>query len=216
MTHPEHPEHPAPTATPAEAWEARYREAPQRWSGRANATLVEALEALAPGRALELGCGEGADAVWLAGRGWRVDAVDISPTAVERARAAAEAAGVADRVTFTAADLEQLEPEPGYDLVYAAFLHSREPLSRTAILRRASAAVAPGGHLVLLSHAAPPPWSGLAGHDHAMLDAAGELAALDLGAGWTPVQVENRDRAVTAPDGTPATLEDALVVVRRD
>ncbi|MYW72647.1 class I SAM-dependent methyltransferase, partial [Pseudonocardia sp. SID8383] len=64
-------------------WDAHYDTRPQIWSGDANAALVAEAADLPPGRALDVGCGEGGDAVWLAARGWRVDAVDVSPVAVE-------------------------------------------------------------------------------------------------------------------------------------
>jgi 2-polyprenyl-3-methyl-5-hydroxy-6-metoxy-1,4-benzoquinol methylase len=73
--------------SPAEAWEFRYAQTSQRWSGLPNATLVDLVASLTPGRAVDLGCGEGADAIWLARQGWRVLGVDISPTAVARAPA---------------------------------------------------------------------------------------------------------------------------------
>lgn len=213
MTHDHAPEHPA---TPAEAWELRYAETPKRWSGQPNTTLVDLVGGLAPGRAVDLGCGEGADAIWLARQGWRVTGVDISPTAVGRARAAATEAGLsADDVDFVAHDLSTWEPEGEVDLVTASFLHSREELPRTAILRRAAARVVPGGHVAIVSHAAPPPGSEHAHHDELLLDAQGEVAALDLGEGWEVVVAEHRERVVVSPDGTPATLEDVAVLVRR-
>jgi 2-polyprenyl-3-methyl-5-hydroxy-6-metoxy-1,4-benzoquinol methylase len=80
-------------------WEEHYGAAERIWSGRANATLVDVVQDLPPGTALDLGCGEGGDAVWLALRGWQVTAVDVSRTALQRAGRHADEAGVADRVT---------------------------------------------------------------------------------------------------------------------
>jgi methylase of polypeptide subunit release factors len=94
------------------------------WSGRANATLVDVVQDLPPGTALDLGCGEGGDAVWLALRGWQVTAVDVSPTALRRAGEHAAQAGVADRVTTERHELGRSFPDGTYDLVCAAFLHS--------------------------------------------------------------------------------------------
>jgi trans-aconitate methyltransferase len=201
--------------TPAEAWEFRYSEQPQRWSGNPNATLVDIVEGLTPGRAIDLGCGEGADAIWLARQGWQVLGVDISPTAVTRARGAALEAGVDGRATFEAHDLATWEPDGEIDLVTASFFHSREELPRTEILRRAAAHVAPGGHLAIVSHLAPPPWSEHAHHDEQLLDAEGEVAALGLGDDWEVVLAEHRERVVSAPDGESAHLEDVAVLLRR-
>jgi trans-aconitate methyltransferase len=204
-----------PSVTPAEAWEFRYREQPQRWSGNPNATLVDVVGDLTPGRAVDLGCGEGADAIWLARQGWRVLGVDISSTAVARARAAAVEAGVDERATFEAHDLSTWEPEGEIDLVTASFFHSREELPRTEILRRVVAHVAPGGHVAIVSHLAPPPWSEHTHHDEALLDADGEVAALALGDGWEVVLAEHRERSVTAPSGDPGTLVDVVVLLHR-
>ena len=201
--------------TPAEAWEFRYAEQPQRWSGNPNATLVDLVGGLTPGRALDLGSGEGGDAVWLARQGWQVTGVDISPTAAARARGAAIEAGVDDRTRFEAHDLSTWEPDGPYDLVTASFFHSREELPRTEILRRAAGHVAPGGHLAIVSHAAPPPWSEHHDHDDDLLDADGEIAALGLGEGWEVVVAEHRTRAATSPGGEAAHLEDVAVLLRR-
>jgi trans-aconitate methyltransferase len=208
-------EHDASPVSPAEAWEFRYAESPQRWSGNPNATLVDVVAPLAPARAVDLGCGEGADAIWLARQGWTVLGVDISPTAVTRAHGAAVEAGVDDRATFEAHDLSTWEPEGEIDLVTASFFHSREDLPRTDILRRVAAHVAPGGHLAIVSHAAPPPWSEHAHLEEQLLDAEGEVAALALGDDWEVVLAEHRERSATAPDGEAAHLEDVAVLLRR-
>src|SRR2546430_3498329 len=103
-----------------EAWEERYRAEPALWSGRPNPQLVVAARSLEPGRALDVGCGEGADAIWLAGRGWEVTAVDISTVALERA--VAHSAGTP--VTWVHADLRDEPPrEKAFDLVSAQDPH---------------------------------------------------------------------------------------------
>ena len=201
--------------SPAEAWELRYSESPKRWSGDPNPTLVDLVGGLTPGRAIDLGCGEGADAVWLARQGWHVTGVDISPTAVARARAVATEAGLSDAdIRFVAHDLATWEPDGDVDLVTASFLHSREELPRTDILRRAAAHVAPGGHLAIVSHAAPPPGAEHAHHDELLLDAAGEVAALGLGDDWEVVVAEHRER-VTVSASAPQHVEDVAVLLRR-
>jgi 2-polyprenyl-3-methyl-5-hydroxy-6-metoxy-1,4-benzoquinol methylase len=213
VSHDEPAPHPV---TPAEAWEFRYAQSPQRWSGSPNATLVHVVSRLTPGRAVDLGCGEGADAVWLARQGWTVLGVDISPTAIARARGAATEAGLtSEQARFEAHDLSTWEPEGEVDLVTASFFHSREELPRADILRRAAAHVAPGGHVAIVSHAAPPPWSEHAHHDELLLDADGEVAALELDENWQVIVAEHRERVTVGPDGTPATLEDVAVLLRR-
>lgn len=111
----------------AQYWDEKYRSTDQLFSGAPNAVLVAEVAELAPGHALDLGCGEGADAHWLARHGWRVTAVDIAPTALRRAAEAAPE--LADQVTWTAADITRTPPAPRtYDLVSAHYF----PLPRTA------------------------------------------------------------------------------------
>ncbi|MGC3993420.1 MAG: class I SAM-dependent methyltransferase [Propionicimonas sp.] len=204
--------------TATEFWDQRYASRAQVWSGRANQVLADVAADLAPGRALDLGCGEGGDALWLASRGWIVAAVDISTIAVERGRAAAVVAGLpSDRITWLARDLAEGVPDGPFDLVSASFLQSPVELAREEILRGAAAAVAPGGHLLVVSHAAPPPWATqLDGHHHVFPTPASDLAALDLAEGeWDVVAAEVRGRSATGPDGESATLDDTVVLVRR-
>lgn len=217
---------------PADFWEERYATAERVWSGRVNRVLSEVAATLTPGRALDLGCGEGADVVWLARHGWDATGIDISPTAIRRATEAARAAGVdAGRIRFVAADLATL-PEGTYDLVTASFLHSPVELPREAILRRAAERVAPGGHLLITSHAAPPPWARAheadahradahrcdddPGDGHRFLGPDEQLRQLALdGEAWDVVVAETRAREATEPDGQTATLEDVVILARR-
>lgn len=208
-------------AEPAEFWEHRYRterrEAGRVWSGRVNAAVAQEVDGLLAGRALDLGCGEGADAVWLAERGWRVTGVDISATALSVAEAAAAEAGVTDRVEWVRTDLADWRPEGEFDLVTASFLHSPVELDRERILRRAAAAVAPGGTLLVVGHAAFPPGSAHGHGDAPPLPSAEEvLAALELPDGWRVETCEQRDRVATGRDGHPVTLVDSVLRVRRD
>lgn len=138
---------------PAEFWDHCYAEAGDvMWSGNPNGTVEAELADLDPGRALDVGCGEGADALWLARRGWDVTAVDVSAVAIERAKAAANAAGMDGAVTWQATDVLIDPPEPrAYDLVvmmYPAFHH---PVSSETLWAVADA-VAPGGTLLAVHH----------------------------------------------------------------
>ena len=110
-----------------EHWEQHYGERERIWSGRVNVQFADVVGDLTPGRALDLGCGEGADSVWLAERGWTVVAVDISDTALGRAREAASVRGVADRIEFVQRDLSEGLPEGSFDLISSQFLHSKVP-----------------------------------------------------------------------------------------
>ena len=149
-----------------QAWEEHYGERERVWSGRVNVRLAEVVEAMTPGRALDPGCGEGADAVWLAERGWHVTAVDVSQTALDRAAAEATAHNVADRIDFQRRELTDSFPVGQFDLVSVQFLHSTVPMDRARLLRRAADSVAPGGTLLIVDHAAAPPWASKLLHDH--------------------------------------------------
>lgn len=213
---------------PTEFWEQRYGERAQIWSGRPNQALVDTvgddgvLVGVTPGHALDLGSGEGGDAIWLAERGWHVTAVDISTTATNRAIAAADARGICrgpglGEITWTIADLAGWHPSGSYDLVVACFLHSPVALPRRAVVQRVAAAIVPGGHLLVVGHEAPPPWATLHDHaDHDFRTAQEDLADLELDPGqWTTVVCESRHREAIGPDGEPAKLDDAVIVLRR-
>ncbi|WP_452299647.1 methyltransferase domain-containing protein [Micromonospora krabiensis] len=201
-----------------DAWEERYRSRTSVWSGRPNPQLVAEATPLPPGRALDVGCGEGADAVWLAERGWRVTAVDIATAALERAAAHADAAGpqVAARIDWTHADLRESPPtDGGYDLVSAQFMHLPAD-ERRVLFARLADAVAPGGTLLVVGHH-PRDLRTTARRMHfpEMMYTAEEVAAqLDPGR-WQVTTVEARPRAVTDPDGRDVTVHDAVLVARR-
>ena len=199
-----------------QVWEEHYGERVRVWSGRVNARLAELAEPLAPGRALDLGCGEGGDAVWLAEHGWRVTAVDISQTALDRAAEEARSRNVVDRIDFQRRDLTEEFPDGEFDLVSAQFLHSKLPWDRAALLRRAAAAVVPGGTLLVVDHAGPPPWASKL-HDHPEFPSADEVVeSLELDAAqWDRVQVEELEREATGPDGQTGHLSDNVMVLRR-
>ena len=200
-------------------WEEHYGSKPQVWSGRVNTHLAEVAGQLPAGRALDLGCGEGADAIWLAEHGWTVVAVDVSNTALERLRAQAAARGVADRIDARRHDLDhdmdQGLPDGSFDLVSAQFLHSTVAMDRGGILRAASEAVAVGGSLLIVDHAAAPPWATKMAH-HEFPAAEAVLAGLDLDpARWQRVRVGSVERAARGPDGQDAVVLDNIMWLRR-
>ena len=199
-----------------EHWEEHYGERDRVWSGRVNAAFAEIVDPLKPGTALDLGCGEGGDAMWLAEHGWRVVAVDISETALKRAAEDADARGVGDRIEFRAHDLSKGFPEGAFDLVSAQFLHSTLPLDRTRIFRRAADVIRPGGLLLIVDHGGAPPWASKLHHHHEFPGADEVVAALDLPeARWERVRVESVEREATGPNGEPGTLVDNVIVLRR-
>lgn len=207
------------TMTPQEFWEDRYAGTDQVWSGRVNQVLIDVTEDLTPGRALDLGCGEGGDAVWLARNGWTVTGVDLSPTALARGRAAATAACLSsDQLRLVPADLATWTTEETYDLVTASFLQSWPvEIPRDEILRRATSFVAPGGLLLVVAHAAAPSWAPAdMVHGAHFPQPDEDLAALAVGTNWTVLAAETRERAVTSPDGESATILDSVVLVRRE
>lgn len=210
--------HDAAGADAAAYWEERYAGAGPVWSGRVNTVLATVAATLPAGTALDLGCGEGGDAVWLAEQGWTVTAVDISPTAIARGEAAARDRGLGpDRLRFVTADLATFGTDASFSLITACFLHSPGMLDRVAVLRRAAGFVEPGGHLLLISHAAPPPWATrLHEHRAELLPPGQDLARLALDpTAWETVICEVRRREAVGPDGTAAALDDGVILLRR-
>ena len=131
-------------------WDERYRGATRLWTERPNQLLVEEISGLKPGRALDLGAGEGRNAVWLAEQGWQVTAIDFSGVALERGAEAAKRAGV--HVEFLQADVTKYTPgTAAFDLVVILYLHL-SPAARRGVLERAATALRPGGRLLVVGH----------------------------------------------------------------
>ncbi|WP_018760806.1 class I SAM-dependent methyltransferase [Arthrobacter sp. 135MFCol5.1] len=214
---------------PGAVWDERYRSKARLWSGKPNPQLVHEAGGLRPGKALELGCGEGADAIWLARQGWSVTAVDVSAVALERAHSheLAELAresvntssgDIRSRITWQQADLTTWLPEGSYDLVTSQFLHSRE-LDWRVPLRAAAAAVKPGGTLLVVGHHPDrlPPW-GNDHHQHLDMFYTGDQLVRELalgGPGWQLEVLTSRARPVTGPDGQEATIADVVLRATR-
>jgi thioredoxin reductase len=211
--------HLAATMFEEEAWEERYRSKPAVWSGRPNPQLIAEAADLPPGRALDVGCGEGADAVWLAERGWRVTAVDIAATALERAAAHAESVGgdVAARIEWARADLRVQPPaEAAYDLVSAQYMLHLPVDDRRELCARLAAAVAPGGTLLIVGHH-PSDLRTTARRMHfpEMMFTGEELAATLDPASWEVRAADARPRTGTDHDGRECVTQDAVLVARR-
>lgn len=193
-------------------WEARYRDGSPTSSGRPGAALRAFSELLTPGRALELGCGKGDDAVWLAAQGWTVTAVEISPTALDYAAANAKRAGVAERIAFERHNLAETFPQGHFDLVTASFLAAAP---REVVFPKVAAAVAPGGHLLIVDHATPLPWRKTP-PDRKFPTPAETLATLSIDENdWRHVHAGVFERQATSPEGETATVKDSVVFLER-
>jgi len=133
-----------------EHWNRKYAEKEQLWAAEPNRTFAEEAAGLTPGRGLDLACGEGRHAVWLARLGWRVTAVDFSEVAIEKGRARAAREEV--EIDFRSDDLLDFEPEQHvFDLVLVLFLQLPAD-ERRLVLGRATTALAPGGTFLLVGH----------------------------------------------------------------
>jgi SAM-dependent methyltransferase len=184
-------------------WDARYGATDATdlvWSAEPNRFLVAETEHLPPGRALDLACGEGRNAIWLARRGWTVTGVDFSAVALEKARRRADALGV--RVDWEVADVVTFDPPPAaFDLVLVMYLHLPADERRLAWAHGVEA-VAPGGTMLVVGHDITNPEAGWGGpRDHAVLygpgDVARELRGLDVvraGRVTRPVETDEGDK----------------------
>lgn len=201
-------------------WESHWKQAGE--AGQAidpNPHLVRETSGLTPGSALDAGCGEGAEAIWLAGQGWQVTAADISTEALSRATERAGQAGAAsDRIDWVEADLGSWEPERQFDLVTTHYAHL--PTSQLEFYSRISGWVAPGGTLLIVGHGQTPDAAG-AGHGHghhppeeASVTATSVAAVLNA-TDWDVVTAEESVRTLTNRTGEDVSLSDVVVRATR-
>jgi SAM-dependent methyltransferase len=194
------------------AWDERYAGAELVWTAEANRFLVAEVTDLEPGRAADLAAGECRNAVWLAERGWDVDAIDFSAVGLEKGVRLAEHRGVGDRVHPVVADLAGWSAPRTYDLVLVAYLHLPEPV-RTAVFSAAAEAVAPGGTLLAIGHDLANLDGGYGGpQDPAVLTTAPALVAAigDL----TVIRAEPVERPVATSEGERIAIDHVLRAAR--
>jgi SAM-dependent methyltransferase len=192
-----------------EDWDRKYAAVDNLWAAKPNRFLVAEVEGLPPGRALDLACGEGQNAVWLATRGWRVTGVDYSEVAIAKARDRAARDGV--EVDFVQADLVEYAPEPNtYDLVTLLYLHIPST-ERKGVHAQASAALAPGGTLLLVGHDLANATEGVGGpSDRDLLYTAAGIASELPG-----LEIEKATTVLRDVRGEERDAIDTLVRARR-
>lgn len=193
----------------AAIWDARYSASERLWSGRVNSVLEAEAARLVPGRAIDAGCGEGGDSLWLARHGWTVDGYDLSAVAVDRVRLEAKRLGLADVTSFAQRDLAaDPPPKAAHDLVSGQHLHVI-PAQRDPLYRGLAAAVRPGGVLLIVLHDARDLDLGIRRPPaETMLDADALLAYAD---GFASARVELRPRPVTTHTGAGTTAHDLVL-----
>jgi SAM-dependent methyltransferase len=193
-------------------WARALREHPEKVAQRPpNAHMIAEVARLRPGRALDAGCGHGAETLWLAARGWEVTAVDFSSTALAHARPMAAALGpeIAARITWVEGDLAVWTlPRNHFDLVACIYVHVAGSVDE--LVRRMASGVAPGGSLFMVGHRPIDPATGnpTAAASQVQVSVENAVAALDPSR-WELVVAEERPRAVAG------TGVDAVILARR-
>jgi SAM-dependent methyltransferase len=206
-----------PIDEPARFWDDHHQRHDPPAEPRANVRLTEIADDLPPGSALDLGCGPGGDTLWLARRGWRVTAVDISAVAVARIADRAQALGLGDRITAERHDLAGTFPAGRFDLVSAHYLQTPFDLPRARVLRTAAEALSPGGRLLVVDHGSTAPWSWNQDPDAHFPSPAQIAAELDLDPGrWTVERADAPRRMATGPGGRTAEVVDHVLLIRRN
>ena len=195
------------------AWEERYAGPGTFWSGEANPQLVAVAAGLTPGTALDVGCGEGGDVIWLARHGWRVTGADFSANGLALAARHAEEAGVAERVDWWRVDARAFDAgDRSYDLVTSHYLHAPDG-GMIDVTRRLAGAVAKGGHLLVVGHAPSEIFSHSVASAHKAMFRAEELLP-GVPDDLEPVVVEQRPRTLHR-EGQTMHVHDATLLARR-
>ncbi len=192
-------------------WDARYRAAELVWSAGPNQFVVAELEHLAPGRALDLACGEGRNAIWLAEQGWTVTGVDFSEVALEKARRIAATRNVT--IEWELADVTDYSPPAEqFDLVIVLYLHL-PAAQRRVVFERAAAAVAPGGTFLVVGHDSTNPASGWGGPQDPDVLYGPEDISVDVD-GIHILKAERVERHIRTDEGDKVAIDALLRATR--
>ncbi|MFE0137096.1 class I SAM-dependent methyltransferase [Streptomyces sp. NPDC059037] len=205
------------TSDAATYWDKVYAQRPAPADPQPNVRLVETVTALPPGDALDLGCGGGGDALWLASRGWRVTALDVSAVAATRLDRLARTRGLSDRITAKQHDARASLPGLRFDLVTAHYFHTPYGQDRAGILRSAAHLLRPGGRLLVVDHGSTAPWSWNQDPD-VRYPTPQEVAALMRlsPAQWTVERADAPRRTAVGPDGRTAEVIDHVLLILRN
>lgn len=204
------------TTNPVTFWDGVYAARPAATDPRPNVRLTETVTDLPPGDVLDLGCGEGGDALWLARQRWHVTAVDVSAVALGRLTDLALAQGLGERIAAERHDLHESFPQGAFDLVSAHYLHTPDDLDRATVLRKAAHALRPGGRLLVVDHGSTAPWSW--NQDPDVRYPTPRQVAEDIGldpATWPLERAAASRRTATGPEGRTAEVTDHILIVRR-
>ena len=202
----------------AQRWDSRYSGAAM-WSGKPNHALEQAVEGLTPANALEVGAGEGADALWLAEQGWQVTATDISLSALTRGEEERQRRVTKDHrprmirwVTCDAVKDALPTPPEKYELVVNFFGHGPREM-RQGLWTAMSKVVAPGGRLVIVGHSASDVAAGVRRPPADMMFDASELTEF-FATTADSITVESWEREQDGPDGQPVTVADVVAIIQ--
>ena len=198
----------------ATAWNERYAGADLIWTAEPNMFVVDEVAELPPARALDLACGEGRNAVWLASKGWETTGVDFSAVGLAKGRHLADAVGV--EVTWIEADATSWQPPAsGFDLVILCYLQLDGP-GRTAALEVAARATALGGHVLVVAHDRDNLARGVGGPpDASVLYDVEETSSVLVSAGLEIVKAAQVERPVTSAEGVRMAIDTLVRAIRR-
>ncbi|MDH6679328.1 SAM-dependent methyltransferase [Rhodococcus sp. LBL1] len=196
-------------------WDDVHAARPKATDPQPNHLLAATVTGLPAGDVLDLGCGEGGDALWLARRGWHVTAVDISAVAITRVTELATSQGLGDRIIAERHGLQESFPQGWFDLICAHYMQTPFDLDRAAVLRTAAHALRPDGRLLVVDHSSAAPWSWNEDPDLRYPSPQEVAAGIDLDpARWTVERTEVPRRIATGPDGRTAEVTDHVLLIR--